>query len=90
MNKKEFIEFLAKENILTKIEAEKYIHTVIDGIQKALKEGNNIAFIGFGVFTKKRKEARVGLHPKTGKKIQISAYNQVSFKVGKTFKEMCQ
>ena len=91
MNKAEFIRYLSKENDITQAKAEEYVNIVLNGLQKALsEETDSIAFTGFGSFIKSKREARVGHHPKTKEKIDLKAYNQVSFKVGKTLKSLCQ
>lgn len=89
MNKKEFIDFLAKENDISKIQAQNALDIVIDGMQKALVENDNISLIGFGTFNKKKVAGRNGHNPKTGEIIKIAARNQISFKVSKPFKDMC-
>lgn len=56
-------------------------------IGNALKDGDNVALVGFGTFQVTAKSARTGRNPATGEKIQIAARNAPVFKAGKTLKD---
>jgi DNA-binding protein HU-beta len=43
---------------------------------------------GFGTFSKKRRNARTGRHPRTGEPLQIPASNTISFAVGSELKAL--
>jgi len=53
----------------------------------ALGGGNEISLMGFGSFTVSKVAARDGRNPQTGAVVQIPAYNQPRFKVGKKMKD---
>ncbi|MDC0865203.1 HU family DNA-binding protein, partial [Rickettsiaceae bacterium] len=52
----------------------------------ALGGGNEINLVGFGSFVVGEVAARPGRNPQTGAAIQINAYKQPRFKVGKKLK----
>ena len=89
MNKGELISFISESNNCTKTEAERSLDMIVSGIISAMGSGNDVNLVGFGSFNIKRREARVGRNPKTGKTLEIPAHNYPTFKVGKTLKEAC-
>ena len=56
---------------------------IFEKITDALERGNRVELRGFGVFSTKQRDARVGRNPKTGKPVQIDAKTFPFFKVGK-------
>lgn len=89
MNKQDFIDYVAKQLECTKVEAEKNIDMFTSSVIGAMGENNEISLIGFGQFSISKVAARAGRNPSTGEAIQIKAYNQPKFKVGKKLKDAC-
>lgn len=89
LNKQEFVALLASSSNSTKVDAEKALNLVMEGILTAFKEGKGIALTGFGAFKAQKREARDGHNPKTGAAMKIPAYWQPSFKPGTKLKEAC-
>ena len=87
MKKSDFITYISEKHTTTKVEAEKVIDMFTSSIMGALGEGNEVSLIGFGNFSVSKVAARAGRNPRTGEVVQISAYNQVRFKVGKKMKD---
>ncbi len=87
MTKKELVQNIAQEAGITKTVAEKALNAVLDGITKALAEGDKVTFVGFGTFSTAKRPARKGRNPKTGKEINIPASVVPKFKPGKSLKE---
>jgi DNA-binding protein HU-beta len=87
MNKAELIEQVAK-NTCTKKEASDAVDSVFGAIKLALKKRDDVAIAGFGSFKVKQTKARMGVNPKTGAKIQISAKKKVAFKAAKDLKTL--
>jgi DNA-binding protein HU-beta len=52
-----------------------------------LKQGEKVAFSGFGTFTVSARKARTGRNPQTGATINIPATKVPVFKAGKHLKE---
>jgi len=89
MSKPEFIDFMAKDNKLSKAEAERSLNDTIDSIGKALAKDNKITFMGFGNFYVLKSKARTGRNPKTGASIKIKASNRPAFRAGAKLKALC-
>jgi DNA-binding protein HU-beta len=88
MTKADLIEKMAKEARIVKKEAEKALHSLLDGIKTALKKGSRVSLIGFGTFHVGKRKARTGRNPKTGAAIKIAARKVPKFKAGKGFKNL--
>lgn len=87
MNKGELIEMVANETKAPKSQAERWVNSTLEGIQKGLKKDKKVQLVGFGTFAIKQRKARKGRNPKTGEEIQIKASKTVAFKVGKDWKD---
>jgi len=87
MNKSEFVKHISTTHNLTQVEAEKALDMFVSSAMSALAEGNEISLMGFGNFSVSKTPARTGRNPATGKVIEISARNQVKFKVGQNLKD---
>ncbi len=86
MNKGELIESVAGEANLSKADATRAVDAIVGTITGALKGGNQVAIVGFGTFSVKRRAARNGRNPRTGETIFIQASNVPGFKAGKALK----
>ena len=87
MTKAELIAKIADEAGLSKKDAEKALNATIAGITDALKKGDKVALVGFGTFETRKRAARNGKNPQTGKEIKIPATTSPAFKAGKALKE---
>jgi len=56
-------------------------------IARALRDGSKVQITGFGSFEAKKREARKGRNPRTGKEINIAASTSPVFRGGKSFKD---
>ena len=89
MNKSEFVAHMAKQHKCTQVEAEKALDIFISSTINALGSGEEVSLVGFGNFSVSPMKARAGRDPRTGEAMQIKAYNQPKFKVGKRLKDAC-
>ncbi|HEY0151646.1 MAG TPA: HU family DNA-binding protein [Longimicrobium sp.] len=91
MNKSEMIQQLSSRADIPRTEATKVVDalfSVEDGIiTEALRNGEKITITGFGSFETKKREARTGRNPRTGKEIQIAASTSAAFRAGKGLKD---
>ncbi|MEO6607293.1 MAG: HU family DNA-binding protein [Aestuariivirga sp.] len=87
MNKSELILKVARETKLSRVAAEEVVEATIENIMKALKQGDDVRLMGFGVFSVARRKAGVARNPKTGKAVKIPASRRAKFKPGKLLKE---
>ena len=87
MNKQQLIEHVTEKAGINKKTAGEAVAAVLDGIQDALSNGENVTLTGFGTFEVRERQARQGVKPGTTEKIQIPASKYPAFKPGKTFKD---
>lgn len=87
MNKAELVESVASRADLSKSDAGDAVEAVFDTITRSLKKGDNVALVGFGTFSVKRRAARTGRNPRTGEPLEIPATNVPGFKAGKGLKD---
>ncbi len=86
MTKQELIDAVAKTGI-TKKEAGAAVNAVFDSIKAALASGEKVSLVGFGSFSVKKRAAREGRNPRTGKALKIPAKKVAVFKSGKALKD---
>ncbi|HEB55954.1 MAG TPA: HU family DNA-binding protein [Gammaproteobacteria bacterium] len=87
MNKAELIDAVAENADLSKAAAARAVDTVLESITATLKNGEQVALIGFGTFSVKDRAARTGRNPRTGEPLEIPAAKVPSFKAGKALKD---
>lgn len=87
MNKSDLIDAVAAQADLSKADASRAVDAVVDSITKALKKGDKVSLVGFGVFSVRKRAARQGRNPKTGQSIKIPAGKTPGFKAGKALKD---
>ncbi|HET7463427.1 MAG TPA: HU family DNA-binding protein [Longimicrobium sp.] len=91
MNKSELVQQLASRADLSRAEASRAVDalfSVENGlIAEALRSDQKVQITGFGSFEAKRREARKGRNPRTGKEIDIAASTSPVFRSGKSLKD---
>ena len=91
MNKSELTQKLADRTSLSKSDAQKAVDALFAAdsgiISQALKKGEKVQITGFGSFETRRREARKGRNPRTGKEIRIGASTSAAFRAGKGLKD---
>ena len=87
MNKSELIDAMAKESGLSKKDTEKALKAFTDTVTATLKKKDKVQLVGFGTFETKKRAARTGRNPQTGKEIKIKASTVPAFKAGKALKD---
>ena len=85
MNKTEFIVKLSEELSTTKTEANKNFEAVIKCIAHAMKDNDELRFVGFGTFKAKNTPEKEVKTPK-GIMAKVPAQRRISFSVGSEFK----
>ena len=61
---------------------------LVNMISKHLKKGARVRIAGLGILQVKKRAARKGRNPATGKEIQIPAKKKIAFRAAKELKEM--
>jgi integration host factor subunit beta len=88
MTKSELILRLAERNPhLYQRDVEKIVTTIFDKISEALSHGKRVELRGFGAFSVKRRNARIGRNPRTGESVQVAEKAIPFFKTGKQLRE---
>ncbi len=88
MTKSELIlKITNKNSFLYQKDVNKIVDTLFNSITKALKSGDRVELRGFGTFTSKLRNARIGRNPKTGEPVAIPKKKLPFFKMGKSMKE---
>lgn len=91
MNKSELVQNLANKTKLSRADAQRAVDAMFDPsdgvIAKALKKGDRIQITGFGTFETRKRKARTGRNPRTGKEIKIGASTNAAFRAGKGLKD---
>ena len=88
MIRSELIQKIADENQhLTQSHVERIVNTVFDEIIEALAKGDRVELRGFGAFSVKARDARVGRSPRTGEAVQVEDKKVPFFKTGKLLRD---
>ena len=88
MTKSELIlKITSKNSYLYHKDVYKIIDTLFNSVTKALKDGDRVELRGFGTFTTKLRNARIGRNPKTGDPVAIPQKKMPFFKMGNLMKE---
>jgi integration host factor subunit beta len=88
MTKSELIQRLAERNPhLYQRDVERIVTAIFDEIAAALGRGDRVELRGFGAFSVKRREARLGRNPRTGDSVHVDEKHVPFFKTGKQLRE---
>lgn len=88
MTKSELIQRLADRNPHLYVrDVERIVNTIFDEITDALTAGDRVELRGFGAFSARQREARVGRNPRTGESVTVDAKQVPFFKCGKELRE---
>ena len=88
MNKEELVQEIAKKAKVTQKEAAEVLNGLVETVQKTVAKGEKVTLVGFGTFESRKRAARTGRNPQTGKEIKIAAKKVPAFSAGKKFKEL--
>ncbi|MCW6507057.1 integration host factor subunit beta [Lichenifustis flavocetrariae] len=88
MIKSELVQRLAEKNPhLYQRDIEKIVNAILDEVTNALASGNRVELRGFGAFSVKRRDARLGRNPRTGEHVDVNEKVVPFFKTGKEMRE---
>ena len=86
-NKKDLVVSVSEKSGLTQKQSEKAINALTETISEVLAKHETAQLVGFGTFETRKREARTGRNPQTGKPIEISAATVPAFKPGKLLRD---
>jgi DNA-binding protein HU-beta len=89
VNKTQLVDEIAEAADISKAAAGRALDAFTDTVTAALKDGDQVALVGFGTFAVRDRAARSGRNPQTGATIQIAAAKVPAFKAGKALKDAC-
>lgn len=88
MIKSELIQKIAEENPhLYQRDVERIVGTIFDEIIEAMASGNRVELRGFGAFSVKQRDARLGRNPRTGEAVDVEEKHVPFFKTGKLLRD---
>lgn len=88
LNKKDLVNQVANLADLTKKDTKLALDAFFDVLVGVISDGASVTVAGFGKFTPRVRAARKGRNVHTGESIDIGERKVVSFKAGKTFKNI--
>lgn len=68
-------------------QVEKAVDVIFGEISSALSKGHRVELRGFGAFSVRYRERRVGRNPRTGEKVEVEGKHVPFFKAGKGLRE---
>ena len=83
MTKSELTQHLAEHFNIPLKHARLVIDAIFDSMTEALVNGDKVIMRGFGAFSPKISNERMGRNPQTGEKIHVGPRRSVSFKTGR-------
>ena len=88
MIRSELIQKLADENPhLYQRDVERIVNTFFEEIIESLARGERVELRGFGAFSVKSRDARVGRNPRTGEAVEVDEKYVPFFKTGKLLRD---
>jgi len=88
MIKSEMVQKIANANQhLSFKEVEQIVNVIFEEIVQALSQGDRVELRGFGTFTVRKRDARVGRNPRTGEPVNVAEKFVPFFKTGKELRE---
>jgi integration host factor subunit beta len=88
MTKSELVQRLTEDNPhLYQRDVEAVVTAIFGEIAAALTRGDRVELRGFGAFSVKRRDARVGRNPRTGDSVQLAEKRMPFFKTGKQLRD---
>ncbi|SEM67490.1 integration host factor subunit beta [Loktanella fryxellensis] len=88
MIRSELIQKIAEDNPhLFQRDVERIVATIFDEITGALVRGERVELRGFGAFSVKKRDGRVGRNPRTGEAVEVEEKHVPFFKTGKLLRD---
>jgi len=88
VNKAELVKAVEDRLQTDRRQAAAAVDSVIDIVVRSVAKGEKVAIAGFGVFEKRRRNARTARNPRTGAAVKVKATSVPAFRAGTAFKEV--
>ncbi len=87
VSKADLTDAVAKAAAISKTAAADAVNALFDTVVAGVAKGNRVTVVGFGTFLARKRQARAGRSPATGKEIRIPAKTCPAFTPGQAFKD---
>jgi integration host factor subunit beta len=88
MIRSELIQKIADDNPhLYQRDVERIVNTIFDEITTTMSRGDRVELRGFGAFSVKKRDSRVGRNPRTGETVNVEEKHVPFFKTGKLLRD---
>ena len=88
MIKSELVQKIADKNPhLYHRDVERIINRILDEVISAMRQGSRVELRGFGAFSVKSREGRLGRNPRTGEAVAVTPKKVPFFKTGKELRQ---
>jgi integration host factor subunit beta len=88
MNKSDIIANLAKTYTQVSVDViEKFVNVFVQQLVDAMSKGKRVELRGFGAFSVRKRDSRVGRNPSTGDQVQVSQKHVPFFRMGKPLQQ---
>jgi integration host factor subunit beta len=88
MIRSELIQKIADDNPhLYQRDVERIVNTIFDEVTGAMSRGDRVELRGFGAFSVKKRDARIGRNPRTGETVAVEEKHVPFFKTGKLLRD---
>ncbi len=88
MIRSQLIQKIAEENPhLFQRDVENIVNTIFEEITGAMARGDRVELRGFGAFSVKKRDARLGRNPRTGESVEVEQKHVPFFKTGKLLRD---
>ena len=88
MIRSELIQKIADENPhLYQRDVEKIVNTIFEEITGAMSRGDRVELRGFGAYSVKKRDQRIGRNPRTGEAVEVEEKHVPFFKTGKLLRD---
>lgn len=88
MKRDELVAFAIAETQVTKEEGKEIVERIFEAMKKTVQQEDRFAYPKFGSFVLRKRKARKGRDPRTGKPIRIKASKTVAFCPASAFKDI--
>lgn len=88
MNREELVAEIAKQTKLTQKSVGEVLTAIIDVTQDTVKKGEKVTLVGFGTFEPRKRAARNGRNPQTGKQLKLKLKQSQLSQLVKSLKKL--
>ena len=87
LTRNDLTEAVYREIGLSRTESATWVEQVLNEVIGSLEDGDNVKIAGFGSFSIRAKNTRIGRNPKTGEEVAIEPRRVLSFRASSMLKD---